>query len=169
MSNSETEEKLRAKALAARLVEGAKALADYVTELSEEQWRAPVDGDGRSVGVVVHHVASLYPVEVQLAYQLAQGKPITGVTMEAIHNMNAEHAQEHHDPDRVETLRLLVNNSAEAAQMISEFSNAELDGAAPVSLYDGEPPLTAQFFIEDHAMRHSYHHLGRIIKTLEPT
>ena len=32
--------------------------------------------------------------------------------------------------------------------------------AAPVSL--NSAPLTCQFFLEDHAVRHSYHHLARI-------
>jgi hypothetical protein len=36
-----------------------------------------------------------------------------------------------------------------------------LDRAAPVSL-NGDAPLTAQFFIEDHALRHSWHHLAKI-------
>ena len=31
--------------------------------------------DGRTVGVIVHHVASVYPIEIQLAQTLAQGKP----------------------------------------------------------------------------------------------
>ena len=33
--------------------------------------------------------------------------------------------------------------------------------AAPISLY-GNAPLTCQFVLEDHAVRHSYHHLARI-------
>jgi hypothetical protein len=27
---------------------------------------------------------------------------------------------------------------------------------------NADAPLTCQFFIEDHAMRHSYHHLAKI-------
>ena len=50
-------------------------------------------GDGRTVGVVVHHVASMYPLEIQLAQALAGGKPITGVTWERVHELNAEHAR----------------------------------------------------------------------------
>jgi hypothetical protein len=32
---------------------------------------------------------------------------------------------------------------------------------------NADAPLTCQFFIEDHALRHSYHHLARIRATLE--
>jgi hypothetical protein len=41
------------------------------------------------------------------------------------------------------------------------LSDEELNRAAPVSL-NSDAPLTCQFFLEDHAVRHSYHHLARI-------
>jgi hypothetical protein len=34
----------------------------------------PCPGDGRKVGVVVHHVASVYPIEIQLAQTLASAR-----------------------------------------------------------------------------------------------
>jgi hypothetical protein len=42
-----------------------------------------------------------------------------------------------------------------------------LDRAAPVSLY-ADAPLTCQFVLEDHAVRHSYHHLARIRAAVKP-
>ena len=50
--------------------------------LTDAQWQTRVPGDGRKIGVVVHHVASVYPLEIQLAQTVAGGKPVTGVTME---------------------------------------------------------------------------------------
>jgi len=41
------------------------------------------------------------------------------------------------------------------------FSDGQLDQAARVSL-NSAAPLTCQFMLEDHAVRHSYHHLARI-------
>ena len=41
------------------------------------------------------------------------------------------------------------------------MSDEELDRASTISLND-DAPLTCQFFLEDHAVRHSYHHLARI-------
>jgi len=40
-----------------------------------------------------------------------------------------------------------------------------LDRSAPFSLCFGAP-VTAQFVIEDHALRHSWHHLAQIRKAL---
>ena len=45
--------------------------------------------------------------------------------------------------------------------VVRAFSDDELDQAAPLSL-DDDAPVTAQFVIEDHALRHSWHHLALI-------
>ena len=156
----------RANALADSLILGAKELAKFVDGLSDSEWNKPVKGDGRTIGVVVHHVASVYPIEVELAQILGKGNPITEVTKEAIDTMNAEHALENNQADRQITLDLLRTNSENAATSIREFTNEELDNSAPVSLYY-DAPLTAQFFIEDHALRHSFHHLGKIKASLK--
>ncbi len=84
----------RSEALAARLEAGAKALASFAGTLSEAEWQAPLAKDGRRIGVVVHHVASVYPVEIKLASLLAAGQPITSVTWDAINSMNRDHAKE---------------------------------------------------------------------------
>jgi uncharacterized damage-inducible protein DinB len=152
----------RAEKLASRLEQGANALADFAERLSDAQWRTKLPGDGRTVGVVVHHVASVYPIELDLARTVASGKPIVGVTYEgAIKDMNAKHAAEHANATRKETLELLRRNCATAAAAVRAFSDAELDRAAAVSI-NADAPLTAQFVLEDHAVRHSYHHMAKI-------
>jgi hypothetical protein len=147
--------------LAARLERGAQALLMFASGVSDDEWRTPIPGDGRPVGVVVHHVASVYPIEVDLARRVAAGEPIRGVTMADIHEMNARHASEHANAGRDETLALLASNAAAAAEAIRTMSDAELATAAPVSLY-ADAELTSQFVLEDHAVRHSLHHLARI-------
>src|SRR6476661_1398963 len=82
-----------ANALAERLEEGARALAAFAVGLTDTEWQTRVPHDGRTIGVIVHHVASVYPLEIQLAQQLAAGKPIVGVTIADIHAMNAAHAR----------------------------------------------------------------------------
>lgn len=156
----------RAEMLANRVLQGADALAQYADALDDAQWATPVSGDGRSVGVVVHHVASVYPIEVQLARTLASGDPIEGVSWEGIAEMNAQHAADHASVSKAETVQLLRENATNAAAEVGRFTDSELDTAAPVSL-NGNAPLTAQFFIEDHALRHSFHHLAKIQSTLD--
>lgn len=151
----------RSDALAARLEAGAAQLAAFAATLSETEWQTRLPKDGRKIGVVVHHVASVYPIEIHLAKLLAAGKPITGVDKDAVDTMNRGHANENDDIGKEATLALLATNSAAAAAMIRALSDEELDRAAPVSLND-EAPLTCQFMLEDHAVRHSYHHLAVI-------
>ena len=152
---------MRAEALASRILQGADALATYADQLDEGEWARAVPVGGRSVGVVVHHVASLYPIEVQLAQALASGNPITGVTWAGVADMNAQHATDHAGVGKAETIQLLRDNAAGAAAEVGRLSDTELDTAASVSL-NGDAPLTTQFFIEDHALRHSFHHLAKI-------
>ena len=151
----------RAQALADRLEQGALALAGFAEGLSDAEWRTAVPKDGRTVGVIVHHVASVYPLEVQLAQRIAAGTPVAGVTWAVVAHMNAEHAQQHGAVGKAEALALLRSNSKAAADTVRAFSDEQLDAAATVSL-NADAPLTAQFLIEDHALRHSFHHLAGI-------
>jgi hypothetical protein len=52
-----------------------------------------------------------------------------------------------------------------AAEAIRALSDRDLDSAATVSLYGGAE-LTCQFVLEDHAVRHSHHHLARLREAL---
>jgi hypothetical protein len=151
----------RSEALAQRIEEGGRTLAAFAEGLSDAEWRMPVTPDGRTAGVIVHHVASMYPLEVQLATELAAGKPIVGVTWGVVADINAKHAREHAAVSKPEALELLRKNCQAAADTVRRFTDQELDTAAPVSL-NGDAPLTAQFFVEDHALRHAWHHLAKI-------
>jgi hypothetical protein len=138
-------------------------LAEFALTLSDAEWRTPLDahGDRRAIGVVVHHVANVYPLEIQLAQQVAGRHPIAGVTMQDVHAMNAKHAVDFDAVTRDQAIDLLRRNSAAAAAAIRALTDDQLAHAEPVSLYAGAP-LTCQFVLEDHAVRHSYHHLAGI-------
>ena len=113
------------------------------------------------MGVLVHHVASAYQLEVDLTRGLASGNPIVGVTSEVVDQINAKHAQDQSSPDQKETIEMLRQNSKMAADAVRKLTDEELDSAAKVSL-NADAPLTAQYFIEDHALSHSFHHLANI-------
>jgi hypothetical protein len=157
----------RINALADRLEEGARALGAFASALTDAEWQTRVPKDGRKVGVIVHHVASVYPLEIKLAQTLAGGKPVAGVVWDTVHEMNAGHATDNDAITKEAALDLLRRNSAAAANAIRALSDEELDRAAPVSL-NSDAPLTCQFILEDHAVRHSYHHLASIRAALKP-
>ena len=156
----------RAESLADRIEEGAAGMAAFAEKLSEAEWQTPLSArDRRSVGVIVHHVAVVYPIEIQLAQAAASGKSVADVTWELVANLNAKHAREHAHITKAVALELLRKNSREAATAVRVFTDEQLDSAAAFSLSFGAP-VTAQFVIEDHALRHSWHHLAGIRKAL---
>lgn len=156
----------RANALADRLEQGARELAAFALTLTEAEWRTRIPGDNRKIGVVVHHVAYMYPIEIQIAQTVAGGKPIAGLSWNDVHEINAKHAKENDAVTREEALELLRRNSADAAAAIRALSDEQLDSAASVSL-NADAPLTCQFVLEDHAVRHSFHHLAKIKSAVE--
>ena len=158
----------RSQALAGVLEQGARALATFAAGLTESQWQTPIPKDGRKIGVVVHHVATMYPLEIQLAQVLASGKPIEGVTWDVVHEMNAKHAVEYGAVTKEAALDLLGRNSEAAAAAVRALSDEQLDTAGSISLYGGAP-LTCQFMLEDHAVRHAFHHLAKIRDAVKAT
>jgi hypothetical protein len=159
---------VRAGLLADRLEEGAMRLAAFAEALTDEEWhtRAIESGKpGRTVGTIVHHVASMYPIEMDAARSIASGQAVTSITWEVVGALNARHAAENAHVTRADALALLRKNSKEAADALRGFTDQELDRAAPFSLSYGAP-VTAQFVLEDHPVRHSWHHLANIRKAI---
>ena len=158
----------RAESLADRIEEGAAELAAFAEGLSDAEWRTPMSGSGkdrRPVGVLVHHVASMYPIEIGVVRAIASGNAVTDVTWDAVADINAKHASDQAGVTKAAAVELLRRNSREAAAAVRAFTDEELDRAAPFSLSYGAP-MTAQFVIEDHPLRHAWHHLARIRATL---
>ena len=158
--------KKRTEALAKRLEQGAQALEDFARGLNDEEWQLQVPHDGRKIGVMVHHVGNMYPIEIDIAQKAARGEPIVGVTWDVVADINAKHAKEKDTVTKEEAIAFLRRNSAAAAEAIRSLNDEDLDVAVPVSL-NGDAPLTTQFVLEDHAVRHSYHHLAKIKAALQ--
>lgn len=117
----------RAESLAERIELGAEELAKFIEELSDTEWETKIPGEERKAGVLVHHVAISYPAEIDLAYTLASGKPITGVTYDDIDSINADHAREFAQVSKSDVLKLLRDNSKAAADQVRKLTDAELD------------------------------------------
>lgn len=156
----------RAQALAERLERGVRQLAVFAATLTPEEWSARLPHDGRKVGVIVHHVASVFPIEIHLAQTIASGKAIINVTFNDVHKMNADHAVQFDGATKEATLDLLRDNSTVAAAAIRKLTDDDLDRAVPVSMYSNAI-VTTQFMLEDHAVRHSFHHFAGIRNALK--
>ena len=134
-------------------------------KLSDADWKKTTSAEKWPVGVTAHHIASSHQGIGGIMKALADGKSGPSIPMEGLHQMNAKHAHEHGTVSKGDALDLLRRNSKAAADAVRALTDDELDSAATVSL-NGDAPLTAQFFIEDHALRHSFHHLAKIRATV---
>ena len=152
---------MRANQLADRIEKGANQLIALAEKLSQAEWQTICPSEKRTIEVLIHHVASSYPVEVNLIRALASGEAIEGVTWVMVDQMNLEHANSEAKCSKTETLALLKENSALAADTVRSLSDEQLDNAAPISL-NWDTPLTTQYFIEEHPISHSYAHLASI-------
>ncbi|HTK81974.1 MAG TPA: hypothetical protein VL633_06760, partial [Bacteroidota bacterium] len=112
------------------------------------------------------HVANMYPIELDVAKSVAASKAVVGVTWDAVAQINAQHSHDQASVTKQQAIDLLRKNSRDAADAVRKFSDEELDNAAPFSL-SADAPMTAQYVIEDHAMRHSFHHLSKIRAALK--
>jgi hypothetical protein len=118
---------IRAQLLAERIELGADGLASFAAGLSETEWNTPVsETDRRSVGLIVHHVASMYPIEIEVARGIAKGKAVTDVTWDVVARLNAQVALENAGVTKAAALELLRQNSRQAANAVRTFSEDEL-------------------------------------------
>lgn len=157
----------RSELLADRIVKGAEELAGFAETLTDAEWKTPLSKDGgdrRPIGVIVNHVAWIYPIEIDVVRGIASGKGVP-VTWDDVAQVNAKHSAESAGATKSQTLELLRKNAREAADAVRRLTDAELDTAAPLGLSYGAT-MTAQFVVEDHPVRHPWHHLARIRKAL---
>ena len=151
----------RSEALAQRVEEGHRELMALIESLSDEEWKRPIPGDLRTVGVVLHHVADVLPILTVLFKDIAAGNTMTGIELQTVHDLNYQHSIDHAECTKDETLALLKQNSTTISAAIRELSDEELDQAVPLSLHF-DAPLTTQYFIEFHPLRHSYWHMADV-------
>ena len=151
----------RAEVLAERIEQGAEEFIAAVESLSDEQWQTPCGSEQRSVGVLVHHVGTMYPIEADVVRMLAENGEAPGVDWPAVHGINADHATTNAAADKSAAIALVRNNVQAAVETVRGLSDAQLDRVAPNALA-WNAPMTVQNFIENHPIAHPYSHLESI-------
>jgi hypothetical protein len=152
----------RAQTLAHQLEQANNALIATIEGLSDAQWHAKTPDDGRSVGVVAHHVAVSHKAVAGLAGAIAHGQAVPPITMEMIHEGNAKHAAQHANVTKAETLALLRQNGAAAVSAVRGFGDAELDRTASFPI----GTMTVAQVVERILTGHAQGHHGTIKKAV---
>ena len=153
----------RAEELASKFDQSCREFNAVVEKLSDVEWRKETASEKWSVGVVAHHVAGACEGIAGLVQAVAKGQPLPGLTMEAIHAMNATHAKEHANTTKAETLSLFKTNAAKASSLVRGLSDVELDRSATLL---GDRAMTTAQVIEGILVHHINEHLGNIRATI---
>lgn len=160
-----TDQTTDVNSLAAQVDAVTAIVARAIEACDDEQWQIVIGSEGRSVGVVFHHIASAYPLIAGWAVDIARGADLPAVSFDDIHAMNHQHAEAHANVDRATTLALMSANGAAVHEMLAPLSDADWQATAPFALVDGPGISTAQM-VEWFLINHAQGHLNAINEAL---
>ena len=132
-----------ARALAWRYQQGLEALIVTIEACTPEQWRAVCADTGWTVGVQAHHIAQNGAMITGLIQKVANAQPLPAITLAMIDAANARHAEEFAHVTQEDTIALLQENGARAAQTYRGLSDTQLAQTATLRA-DGPPMSTVQ-------------------------
>ena len=150
----------QAEALAAQFERANNELIDVIEGCSGEQWRSKCPDTGWSVGVTAHHVALDTPFVAGMLGAVASGQSFPPLAIGGADKANAQHAREHADCTKQETLDLLQREVPMAASLVRGLSDEQLARTAEVLA--GAPPLSAEHVIQGFLINHVTQHLTSI-------
>jgi len=153
----------RSHRLADQFEEAHGGFVRLVESLDDEQWqlvgrnypqRMNDEDEGRTVGVIAHHVAVSGPALLRRVQDLLKGRPPSPVDARA----NARHAAEHGDVTRDEVLRLLRESGPEMAAAIRAIPDEQLDLTRDTAV----GPMSVEQRLERVVIGHITSHRGSI-------
>jgi hypothetical protein len=126
--------------------------------MSDAAWDVVPAGEARTAGQIAYHMAKVYH-NVSGFMQLAvAGQPLPALTMESIHDLNAEQVAHYAGVGRAGTLELLRQNVANTAAMLRTLSDAQLDTGTVFLGY----PMTVESLAQNGLVGHTEEHLASI-------
>jgi DinB superfamily len=154
----------RAETLAKQFEAKAEEATRVFEHLSDVDWKKTTSAEKWPVGVVAHHIAGAHELITTAITTVASGQSVPNLTMDAIHQMNAKHAQDFANCTKGETLALHRKNAATAAAAVRRLSDAELDRSGTV--LQGMPPMSAAQVTQGLLIGHIDEHLTSIRATV---
>lgn len=148
----------RAQTLANRFDEVNREIISTVEKCSDAQWRAKCAGETWSAGVVAHHVAEAHAQIARIIQTVTADQPLPQMTMEMLDQRNAQHAQQHANCTKEETLELLRKNGDSAVAAVRRLTDEQLLRSG--TLLAG--PMTAEQVVERILIGHVKGHLDSI-------
>ena len=132
--------------------------------LSDADWKKVTAAEKWSVGVTAHHIAASHETLGGLIRALADGKGGPNIPLDAIHGMNAKHAQEHAGCTKADTIALHKKNTTAAATLVRGLSDEQLERSGTVIA--GLPAMSVAQLAGGLLCKHIDEHLGSIKATV---
>lgn len=154
----------KSEALARQFEAKAQEAMATLERLGEADWKKVTAAEKWPVGVTAHHLAGAFEPISNMIQTVAAGQSVSGLTMEMLDAMNAQHAKEHAGCTKAETIALHRRGTATAAAVIRGLSDDQLARSGTVLL--GVPPMTAEQLIVNGLLNHTDEHYGSIRKTV---
>jgi DinB superfamily len=142
----------------------AQEATSAIEKLSEADWTKVTTAEKWPVGVVAHHIAVAHAALSGLVKQVADGKLGAPIPMDAIHAMNAKHAQDFANCTKADTVALLKTNAAAAAATLRGIADADYERSG--TLLVGLPVMSAGQLAGGLMCKHVDEHLGSIRATV---
>lgn len=150
----------RTKELVERFTAFSNDFIAFVESCTVEDWQKVCGGEQWTVGVVAHHVAAGHYGAIDLVRMIVAGEAMPEITMEAIDQMNAQHAKEHANCTKEEVLALLRENGSAFAGYLEGLSEADLGRTGYLAAIGGD--VSAQQLIEMFIFQSGGEHLDNM-------
>ena len=150
----------RTKQLVERFTAFHNDFTAFVENCTDEDWQKVCGGEQWAVGVVAHHIAAGHLGAIDFVKMIVDGEAIPEITMEAIDQMNAQHAKEHANCTKDEVLALLRENGSAFASYLEGLREADLARTGYLAAIGGD--VSAQQLIEMVILQSGGEHLDNM-------
>ena len=150
----------KSEALAKQYEAKVQEATAVLEKLSDADWKKATSGEKWTVAVVAHHVAGSHEGISGIIKTVAAGQSMPNFTLDALHEMNAKHAQEFANTTKAETVALHKKNAAAAAAVVRGLSDADLGRSGTV--LSGMPAMTVEQIVTNILINHVDEHVRSI-------
>jgi hypothetical protein len=147
----------RAKELSERFMSFNNEVIAFVEKCSDENWEKVTSGEKWPVGVVARHIAAGHYGAFDIAKMIVDGKQLPELTMEAVDQGNAQHAEKHANCTKDEVLGILREKGSSIAEYVAGLDDADLDRTSNLALVGGT--ISVQQFLENIIIHFGTEHL----------
>jgi Mycothiol maleylpyruvate isomerase N-terminal domain len=142
----------------------AEEAATVLEKLSDTDWKKVTAAEGWPVGVTAHHAAGAFEPVAGIITAVVSGQSLGDFSLKALDEMNANHAKEHANCTKAETIALHRKGVTAAAAIVRGLSDDQLAKSGRV--FTDAPPMTAEQLVIGGLIGHIDEHYGSIRKTV---